>query len=321
MRLRSSSLRYCCAPTVAPLDPPVTQRYPGPLTSTGREHLPSITTITEVRMPTFNDPLADAREAAEAIRGLAHATQHVENPEVLYPVVGELMATTRNMSQVLDQLARAHQRHTGRAMTDAGDREQGSQLTFEAAAALHEAAGHVGQADTVLDRASNRAGRIAWRPDEAPERWISVVFFQGEEAEPVLDIIDRQGTDAAVEYLAGWDMADETEDDALENGYVYDVPPQSGMDKVATRDVYALTYNHQLGYVGLTRPMNVMPDPVLLHLEAPEPAPLAAEAPRAESPAREERQGRHRGPEQAAESSWFRPDAINDIEQSRGLSL
>ena len=58
-------------------------------------------------MPTFNDAHADAREAAEAVRGLAHATQHVENPDVLYPVVGELMATTRRLSQVLDHLARA----------------------------------------------------------------------------------------------------------------------------------------------------------------------------------------------------------------------
>ena len=45
-------------------------------------------------MPTFNDPAADAREASEAVRGLAHATQRIENPEVLYPVIGELMATT-----------------------------------------------------------------------------------------------------------------------------------------------------------------------------------------------------------------------------------
>ena len=63
----------------------------------------------------FNDPAADAREAYEAVRGLAHATQRIENPEVLYPVIGELMATTRNLSQVLDQLARAQQQRQAHA--------------------------------------------------------------------------------------------------------------------------------------------------------------------------------------------------------------
>lgn len=273
-------------------------------------------------MPTFNDPYADAREAAEAIRGLAHATQHVENPEVLYPVIGELMATTRNLSQVLDQLARAHQRHTARAATDAGDREQGSQLTFEAAAALHEAAAQVGQADTLLDRASNRAGQIAWRPEPEPERWVSVVFLQGGEAKPVMEIIDRQGTDAAIEYLAGWDMADETEDAALENGYVYDTPPQTPTDRLATRDVYALTYNPDLGYVGLTRPMNVMPDPVLLGLVDPVPQPpTATEPPTVEASAPAAGRGRHRGAGRADGPSWFLPDAIAEVAEQRGLGL
>ncbi|WP_211218268.1 hypothetical protein [Ruania albidiflava] len=59
-------------------------------------------------MPTFDDPHADAREAAEAVRGLAHATQRVEDPDVLYPVIGELMAAMRSLGQVLDQLGRAH---------------------------------------------------------------------------------------------------------------------------------------------------------------------------------------------------------------------
>jgi hypothetical protein len=264
-------------------------------------------------MPTFNDPLTDARETAEAVRGLAHATQHVENPEVLYPVIGELMATTRNLSQVLHQLARAHQRHTARAATDSGDREQGSQLTFETAAALHEAAAQVGQADTLLDRASNRAGQIAWRPEPEPERWVSVVFLQGEEAEPVMEIIDRQGADAAIEYLAGWDQGEETEADAMENGYVYDAPPQSIADRVRTRGDYALTYSVALNYVGLAR-----------RIPAAEPRTVAGSAPSArasEAPAPDTGRGRHRGAGRPDGASWFLPDAVAEVAEQRGLSL
>lgn len=256
-------------------------------------------------MPTFNDPAADARETSEAVRGLAHATQRIENAEVLYPVIGELMATTRNLSQVLDQLARAHQQHTGRAMTDSGDREAGSQLTFEAAAALHEAAAHIGQADTVLDRASSRAGQIAWRTEDPRYRWVSVVFLQGSEAEPVMEIIDRQGPDAAIAYLAAFDYGEETVSAAMENGYVYETAPQTPADRLVTDGDYALTYSPDLGYVGLSR-----------RIDAPEPETPTAEAAPARSNA-----GRHRGAERADGASWFLPDAIAEVAENRGLSL
>ena len=258
-------------------------------------------------MPTFNDPAADAREASEAVRGLAHATQRIENPEVLYPVIGELMATTRNLSQVLDQLARAHQQHTGRAMTDSGDREAGSQLTFEAAAALHEAAAHIGQADTVLDRASSRAGQIAWRTEDPRYRWVSVVFLQGSEAEPVMEIIDRQGPDAAIAYLAAWDYGEETVSAAMENGYVYETAPQTPADRLVKDGDYALTYSPGLNYVGLSR-----------RIDAPEPE---RETPTAEAAPASRGVGRHRGAERADGASWFLPDAIAEVAESRGLSL
>ncbi|WP_300080746.1 hypothetical protein [Propioniciclava sp.] len=271
-------------------------------------------------MPTYSDPHADAREASEAIRGLAHATQHVEDPDVLYPIIGETLATTRRLGQVLDQLARAHQHHTGRATTDDGDPAAGSQLAFETAAALHEASALVDQADTTLDRAFNRAGRIAWQPAR-DERWISVVFLQGGEADPVIEMIDRQGTDAAIEFLAGWDAGDETVQDALENGYVYDTPPQTPADRVATRDVYALTYSPDLGYVGLTRQIDTPPDPDLLGIDTPVQADApAAKAPAVGTPAAEEpARGRHRGQDRR-DGSWFLPDAIADVAEARGIT-
>ena len=39
-------------------------------------------------MPTFNDPVADADELREAVRGLAHATRSIDDPTAIYPVLG-----------------------------------------------------------------------------------------------------------------------------------------------------------------------------------------------------------------------------------------
>jgi hypothetical protein len=103
-------------------------------------------------------------------------------------------------------------------------------------------------------------------------RWISVVFLQGSEADEALELIDRDGTDATIKHLAGYDYGQETVDAAMENGYVYDTLPIGTTDRVATSDVYTLTYNHSFGYVGLVREYDALPDPVLLGIDAPTPA-------------------------------------------------
>ncbi|MFT4082112.1 MAG: hypothetical protein QM638_05970 [Nocardioides sp.] len=121
-------------------------------------------------------------------------------------------------------------------------------------------------------------------PGPAPRRWISVVFLQGDEADEALDLIDRHGTDAAIEHLAGYDYGEETVDAALENGYVYDTVPTGATDRIATRDVYTLTYNHSFGYVGLLREYDALPDPALLGIDIPTPAHPGPTAPRRTSP-------------------------------------
>ena len=47
-------------------------------------------------MPTFQNPTADAAEASEALRGLAHATRTFENPADPYTVLGDLLAGVRS---------------------------------------------------------------------------------------------------------------------------------------------------------------------------------------------------------------------------------
>ncbi|WP_396954344.1 hypothetical protein [Nesterenkonia sp. CL21] len=352
-------------------------------------------------MPTFHDPLADAAEASEALRGLAHASRVFDDPTDTYTVFGDLTAGLRSLRQVLDQLANAHLAHQGRAFDDHGNHATGAADALVAADELHQAGTLLDQAYDRLSAAFTHSGRIAWHPQPTPEqtavreriaahldgdpatttaqagklrlavwpdtpvgehhryayritdtttgqelegrdlftgagnpvepdralrdlatflgaagearqyaldhpgsspeneglfpawvaetahtnadalaelsehgtaesepaqagrRWISVVFLQGADADQVLDVIDRDGTDAAIEHLAQWDYGQETTEAALENGYVYDEPPAGALDRVVTAADYTLTYDHAHGHVALLRAYDVPPDPAL----------------------------------------------------------
>lgn len=104
-------------------------------------------------MPTFQDPTADATEASEALRGLAHATRALDGPADSYAVIGNLLAGVRSLRQVIDQLAAAHLDHRARAHDDNGNHLAGAHEAFAAANELH-------QAGTLLDA-------VVWRLDAA----------------------------------------------------------------------------------------------------------------------------------------------------------
>lgn len=223
-------------------------------------------------MPTFNDPLTDATEASQALRGLAHATSSFETPADTYPVMGELLATTRRLSQVLNQVAAAHTSNLGRARDDEGNTLLGAHAAQAAAAELHKASGLLDEAETHLDAATGHSGRIAWAPPpvtveaEPAQRWISVVFLQGSEADDVLDVIDTDGPNAAIEHLSGFDYGTETTDVAMEDGHVYDHLPAGALDQETDLGDYRMVHNHALGHVGLYRqhtihPADQLPDP------------------------------------------------------------
>ncbi|WP_345802224.1 hypothetical protein AAIB33_03775 [Microbacterium sp. AZCO] len=115
-----------------------------------------------------------------------------------------------------------------------------------------------------MNSTTTTAKSIATESSGAPpveRRWMSIVFLQGEEADTVIDMIDRNGPEAAIHHLSQWDYGDETRDAALVNGYVYDEIPESPTDHVIRDDGfgYVLTYNHHFGYVSLLRRF----DPVL----------------------------------------------------------
>lgn len=259
-------------------------------------------------MPTFVDPVADVAEAYEGLRGLAHATRSFEDPADTFRVLAEVSGSVRLLRQVLDQVSRAHADHRERAFTDDGLGAE--QIALLAADELHQAADVLdGVEDRVL-RAHEASGRIAWHDQPAPEQsrqWVSVVFLQGSEADEVLDLIDREGTQAAIAYLAQWDFGEETTNAALVNGDVYDQFPAGGLDQVAEHDGYTLTFNPAMGYVGLVREH-----------------PIPVEAPESEVsvvPARDAISGIGGSPRRATGTDWFARPAARLSGDSVGRSL
>ncbi len=256
-------------------------------------------------MPTYENPVDDAAEADEALRGLAYATRSWDDPADTYRVTGEIVSSVRQLSQVMDQMAAVHLRHQARVTTDDGDYAAGAHAAIAAADGFQQASRLLDQVDDRLAAAFIQSGRIVWHPElrepeTAPQRWVSLVFLQGSEADPVLDLIDDEGIAAAVTYLASWDYGDETVEEAIANGHVYDELPAGVLDKTATHDVYTMTYNPHIGYVGLYRHPDALPDPGVLGIDNPTPEP---EQPSRSGP-------RHARPDPAEavrDASWFSP--------------
>lgn len=73
-----------------------------------------------------------------------------------------------------------------------------------------------------------------------------IVFCQGLDAIGPLRVLDENGPDSAVEYLAQWDSSDACE--------YYDEPASGESDSVVeTDDGYRLSWNWELGYIGLEK--------------------------------------------------------------------
>ena len=260
-------------------------------------------------MPTFQNPTVDAAEASEALRGLAHASRVFEDPADTYAVLGDLLAGVRSLRQALDQLATTHVTNRVRAHDDAGDQTAGANYALAATAELQQAAALLDGVYDRVDAAMAASGRIAWHPaPTAPgpmSRWVSVVFLQGQDADEVLTIIDRDGTDAAIEHLAGFDMGEETTQAAFVNGYVYNTIPTGPLDHTTTTGVYTLTYNHDHGHVSLLRA-----HPETREREAG--APVTGTAP-------SRLQSRRQTPVVEDEDDWFVPSQSSSALRGRAL--
>lgn len=116
-------------------------------------------------MPTFQNPVEDADEAREALRGLAYATHRFDRAEDTYPALGSLTHSVEALQQVLNQLAAWHLAHQPYAATDSGDRAAGMAEAAAAAPSLRQAAISLDQVWDGVNRAWSHNGAIAWQPD------------------------------------------------------------------------------------------------------------------------------------------------------------
>lgn len=263
-------------------------------------------------MPTFTNPAADAGDANEALRGLAHASRTFKDPSETYAVIGELLGGLRSLRQVLDQLAAAHLSRQHRVTDEAREYSGGAVEALAAADELHQAGTLIDQADDRLSAAMTHSGRIVWNPqDRLVERWVGIVFLQGEEADKVLDLIDAHGVEAGIDHLSQWDYGAETTDTAMEGGDVHDSAPLYTGDRHAETGGYAMTYNPQARHVALYRRHMIPSEDAL---DPPDQAHVPA---RRSAPARETTARRSA----VREGGWFEYPGVAAVKQSRGLSL
>ena len=113
-------------------------------------------------MPSYENSAVDAGEAAEALRGLAHASRVITDPADSYRVLGSLSTALASLQQSLDQLAEWHDRNAERAATDDGDQRAGRYEAVSAGVHLGDAADSIQQAHRSLNTAFSPKPSVGW---------------------------------------------------------------------------------------------------------------------------------------------------------------
>lgn len=113
-------------------------------------------------MPTFNDPVADADELCEAVRGLAHATRSVEDPTAIYSVLGSISSALASLSQTMHQLGDFHDGPTRKQARTNGDPHAGRAASYRESWELHRAAEMIHQVAECIDHAHEIEATIAY---------------------------------------------------------------------------------------------------------------------------------------------------------------
>lgn len=119
-------------------------------------------------MPTFNDPIADADELREAVRGPAHATRSLDDPTSVYPVLGAVSSALASLSQSLHQLGEFHDGPTRKQAWMNGDPQAGPAASYRVSWELRRAAEMVHQVAECVDRAHEIEATIAYEIADYP---------------------------------------------------------------------------------------------------------------------------------------------------------
>ena len=119
-------------------------------------------------MPTFNDPVADADELREAVRGLAHATRTIDDPTAIYAVLGSISTALASLSQSLHQLGAFHDGPTRKQAWMNGDASAGRAASYRESWELHRAAEMLHQVGECVDRAHEIEATVAHDSHDYP---------------------------------------------------------------------------------------------------------------------------------------------------------
>lgn len=119
-------------------------------------------------MPTFNNPVADADELREAVRGLAHATRSIEDPTSIYSVLGSISSALASLTQSLHQLGDFHDGPATKTAWMNGDPNAGRASSYRVSWELHRAAEMIHQVAETVDRAHEIEATIAYDVRDFP---------------------------------------------------------------------------------------------------------------------------------------------------------
>ena len=119
-------------------------------------------------MPTFNDPAADATEAQQALRGLAHATRSIDDPGQIYSVLGSLSAAAASLGQSLHQLAAFHDGPAQMRARVTGNDRSGRAAPHQVSWELHRAGEILRQVAASLDHAHEVEASITYDQRDIP---------------------------------------------------------------------------------------------------------------------------------------------------------
>lgn len=119
-------------------------------------------------MPTFNNPVADADELREAVRGLAYATRSIEDTTSIYPVLGSISSALASLTQSLHQLGDFHDGPATKTAWMTGDPHAGRASSYRVSWELHRAAEMIHQVAEAVDRAHEIEATIAYDVRDFP---------------------------------------------------------------------------------------------------------------------------------------------------------
>lgn len=119
-------------------------------------------------MPKNTRPAYLAEEAQEALRGLAHATRHLDDPTEIYGLLGEVTNALASLAQSLHQVGDFHEGPARNRAWVGSNVRAGRAASYQVAWDLHRAAEMLHQVRSAIDHAHEIEATITYDLHGAP---------------------------------------------------------------------------------------------------------------------------------------------------------